>query len=71
ANRGWVDLRPASWERWRERCASYLETVVGALGAEHGSRTDLDLRARGAAIRPGALAAFVLRYEDEGERMKR
>jgi NAD(P)-dependent dehydrogenase (short-subunit alcohol dehydrogenase family) len=71
ANRGWVDLRPASWERWRERCASYLETVVGAPGAEHGSRTDLDLRARGAAIRPGALAAFVLRYEDEGERMKR
>ena len=71
ANRGWVDLRPESWSRWRDRCASFRERVIEAPGAEHGSGADLDPRARSGAIRPGALAAFVFRYEDEGERMKR
>ena len=71
ANRGWVDLRPESWERWRERCRSYVDRVLEAPGAEHGSGSDLDVRARGGEIRPGSLAAYVFRYEDEGERMKR
>jgi hypothetical protein len=71
ANRGWVDLRPISWERWRERCNGYVERVLEARGAEHGSGADLDVRARSGEVRPGALAAFVFRYEDEGERMKR
>ena len=71
ANRGWVDLRPESWSRWRDRCASFRDRVIEAPGAEHGSGGDLDPRARSGAIRPGALAAFVFRYEDEGERMKR
>ena len=71
ANRGWVDLRPVSWARWRDRCASYVERVLDAPSAEHGSGADLDVRARSGDIRPGALAAFVFRYEDEGERMKR
>jgi hypothetical protein len=71
ANRGWVDLRPVSWERWRDRCSSYVERVLDAPSAEHGSGADLDVRARSGAVRPGALAAFVFRYEDDGERMKR
>jgi hypothetical protein len=71
ANRGWVDLRPESWERWKERCRSYVDRVLEAPGAEHGSGSDLDVRARGGEIRPGSLAAYVFRYEDEGERMKR
>ena len=71
ANRGWVDLRPVSWERWRARCSSYVERVLDAPSAEHGSGADLDVRARSGAVRPGALAAFVFRYEDDGERMKR
>ncbi|MFQ5889337.1 MAG: short-chain dehydrogenase [Gemmatimonadota bacterium] len=71
ASRGWVDLRPANWVRWKERCRSYTTRVVEAPGGECGSRTDLDVRARSGAIRPGALAAFVLRTEDEGERIKR
>ena len=71
ANRGWVDLRPVSWERWRDRCTSYVERVLEAPSAEHGSESDLDVRARSGDVRPGALAAFVFRYEDEGERMKR
>lgn len=71
ANRGWVDLRPVSWRRWADRCVSFLARVIEAPGAEHGSGTDLDPRARSGAIRPGTLAAFVFRYEDGGERMKR
>ncbi|MDT8436775.1 MAG: short-chain dehydrogenase [Gemmatimonadota bacterium] len=71
ANRGWVDLRAESWEHWRGRCASYRQRVLEAPGAEAGSGSDLDVRGRGGAVRPGSLAAFVFRYEDEGERMKR
>lgn len=71
ANRGWVDLRPHGWERWRERCRRYERMVLDAPGPAHGSGPDLDVRARSGTIRPGALAAFVFRYEDEGERIKR
>ena len=71
ANRGWVDLRPDSWSRWRDRLVSYREGVIDVPGAEFGSGADLDVRARSGEIRPGALAAYVFRFEDEGERMKR
>lgn len=71
ANRGWVDLRPESWSRWRDRLVSYVAAVLDVPGAEFGSGTDLDVRARSGDIRPGALAAYVFRFEDEGERMKR
>jgi hypothetical protein len=71
ANRGWVDLRPAGWERWRERCRQFVSTVLDVPGPAHGSGPDLDVRARSGEIRPGTLAAFVFRYEDEGERIKR
>jgi hypothetical protein len=50
---------------------SYLEAVLDVPGAEYGSVTDLDVRARSGDIRPGALAAYVFRFEDQGERMKR
>jgi len=66
-----VDLRPESWSRWRDRLVSYLAEVLDVPGAEFGSGTDLDVRARSGDIRPGALAAYVFRFEDEGERMKR
>lgn len=71
AARGWVDLRPASWVRWAERCRGYLEEQVRAPGPDEGSRTDLDVRGRSGEIRPGALAGHVFRIEDEGERIKR
>lgn len=71
ANRGWVDLRAESWSRWRDRLVSYRTDVLEVPGAEFGSGTDLDVRARSGDIRPGALAAYVFRFEDEGERMKR
>jgi NAD(P)-dependent dehydrogenase (short-subunit alcohol dehydrogenase family) len=71
ANRGWVDLRPESWSRWRERLHSFCADVLDVPDAGSGSATDLDVRARSGDIRPGALAAFIFRFEDEGERMKR
>jgi len=71
ANRGWVDLRPESWALWRRRCKGFRDRVANARGPEHGSGVDLDVRSRSGHIRPGALAAFVFRYEDAGERVKR
>jgi len=71
ANRGWVDLRAESWSRWRERLVSNQAAVLDVPDAGHGSGADLDVRARSGDIRPGALAAYVFRFEDEGERMKR
>jgi hypothetical protein len=71
AHRGWVDLRPSAWERWAERCASYVEAHIRTAGSDAGSVSDLDVRARTGEIRPGALAAHVFRTEDEGERIMR
>jgi NAD(P)-dependent dehydrogenase (short-subunit alcohol dehydrogenase family) len=68
---GWVDLRPRNWERWRSRLEALLAGRRDAPGVEGGSRADLDPRATGDALRPGALAAWVFRYEDRGERIKR
>jgi NAD(P)-dependent dehydrogenase (short-subunit alcohol dehydrogenase family) len=71
AARGWVDLRPVSWAAWRERAAAVLRRVDAEPGAEGGSRWDIEPWHRERAIRPGALAAWVFRYEDAGERIKR
>ena len=68
---GWVDLRAANWEAWRERAASVLARIEGEPGPEGGSQWDVEPWHRERTIRPGALAAWVLRYEDEGERIKR
>ena len=70
-NRGWVDLTPASWVRWRDRCRSFIATEVAVPGADAGSQEDLDVRSLSGEIRPGALAAHVFRGEDEGTRVKR
>jgi hypothetical protein len=68
---GWVDLRAANWERWRERVAKLLAELDGQPGAEGGSRFDMEPWQRERKIRPGALAAWIFRYEDAGERIKR
>ncbi|MEX0890625.1 MAG: short-chain dehydrogenase [Gemmatimonadota bacterium] len=67
---GWVDLRAANWERWRERARAVMEGPRGG-DAEHGSRRDVEPAGRRARIRPGRLAAWVFRHEDHGERVKR
>ena len=71
ARKGWVDLRPANWELWRGRAASVVARIAMEPGAEGGSRWDLEPWHREGAIRPGALAAWIFRYEDGGERIKR
>lgn len=70
AYHGWVDLRPACWVQWRDRCRRLEEIRRTSPGAEAGSMTDLDLRAWSSRIRAGALAALILREEEGGERTK-
>lgn len=69
--KGWVDLRPANWEAWRDRAVGVLARVSAEPGADGGSQWDIEPWHRERTIRPGALAAWIFRYEDEGERIKR
>lgn len=71
AENGWVDLRPSNWARWRSRAAAVLAGLEGRAGADGGSRWDAEPWESAGRIRPGALAAWVFRYEDRGERIKR
>ncbi|HEX8274714.1 MAG TPA: hypothetical protein VF615_18930 [Longimicrobiaceae bacterium] len=68
---GWVDLRPSSWARWRERVGAVCRRLDGCADAAVGSRWDVEPWERARRIRPGALAAWVFRHEDRGERIKR
>jgi hypothetical protein len=68
---GWVDLRPGNWVRWRVRAEQMLATWQGLEGADAGSRADLEPWQVEGRVRPGAMAAWVLRREDRGERIKR
>jgi hypothetical protein len=71
AERGWVDLRSSNWERWRARAARIVEQVRATPGVDSGSRADVEAWHADLAVRPGALAAWVFRYEDGGERIRR
>ncbi len=71
ADRGWVDLRPANWERWRGRVRAMLGAIENEPGVASGSRRDIAPWEMDARLRPGALAAWVFRHEDAGERIKR
>jgi len=68
---GWVDLRPENWERWRARAAAICAKLDGCGDAAVGSRWDVEPWERARRIRPGALAAWIFRHEDRGERIKR
>lgn len=69
--RGWVDLRPEGWSRWRDRAAAMLRSLADFAGPDSGSRTDIEAWHITRRIRPGTLAAWVFRHEEEGERIKR
>jgi NAD(P)-dependent dehydrogenase (short-subunit alcohol dehydrogenase family) len=71
ADNGWVDLRPSSWTRWRERLAAMARELDTRPGPDQGSQTDVEVGAPGSEIRPGRLAAWIFRHEDDGERIKR
>jgi NAD(P)-dependent dehydrogenase (short-subunit alcohol dehydrogenase family) len=67
---GWVDLRPQNWSRWRERIQAVVDAIRNEPGVEKGSRTDVDYGDGRGILRPGRLAAWVFRVEDEGDRIK-
>jgi hypothetical protein len=71
AEQGWVDLRPANWERWKRRLNRIVEGIGAMRGIESGSASDLEPWHALRQIRPGALAAWVFRHEDGGERTRR
>jgi NAD(P)-dependent dehydrogenase (short-subunit alcohol dehydrogenase family) len=68
---GWVDLRPSNWARWRGRCDAVQREIAERPGVEEGSRADHEYGDETGRIRPGRLAAWIFRHEDEGERIKR
>lgn len=68
---GWVDLRPANWARWRQRCVALRDEIRNRPGLESGSRADIEFGDDSASLRPGRLAAWIFRHEDRGERIKR
>jgi hypothetical protein len=70
-DRGWVDLRPANWVRWRERCEALHREISKRPGLDRGSQADHEYGDLSGHIRPGRLAAWTFRYEDKGERIKR
>jgi NAD(P)-dependent dehydrogenase (short-subunit alcohol dehydrogenase family) len=68
---GWVDLRPENWSVWKDRLTQFsteLETQPSVL---EGSQADVDYGDGSDQIRPGRLAAWIFRFEDAGERIKR
>jgi hypothetical protein len=67
---GWVDLRPQNWELWKERIAAVVKEIKEEPGVEMGSRSDHDYGDALGKLRPGRLAAWVFRIEDEGDRIK-
>ena len=70
-DRGWVDLRPANWARWQERCRGLARELRERPGVAWGSAGDHEYGDTVGALRPGRLAAWIFRYEDKGERIKR
>lgn len=68
---GWVDLRPSNWERWRTRIRDFRSELEARPALDEGSRGDHEHGDRAGRIRPGRLAAWIFRYEDRGERIKR
>ena len=70
-DRGWVDLRPKNWDRWADRCSHLLDALASRPGVEEGSMGDHEYGDPAGLVRPGRLAAWIFRYEDKGERIKR
>jgi NAD(P)-dependent dehydrogenase (short-subunit alcohol dehydrogenase family) len=70
-DRGWVDLGADNWLRWRDRFRGFRDDVASRVGLESGSRGDHEYGDAAGAIRPGRMGAWIFRYEDRGERIKR
>ena len=70
-DRGWVDLRAANWVQWKSRCTRIAGEIGSRPGVGQGSTGDHEYGDPSGRIRPGRLAAWIFRYEDRGERIKR
>ncbi len=70
-DRGWVDLRARNWSRWKDRCQRLHQEISECPGIDRGSQGDHEYGDLSGRIRPGRLAAWIFRYEDKGERIKR
>jgi NAD(P)-dependent dehydrogenase (short-subunit alcohol dehydrogenase family) len=70
-SRGWVDLREQNWAQWKDRCGQVQSEIRERPGIAAGSTGDHEYGDLEGAIRPGRLAAWIFRYEDKGERIKR
>lgn len=71
ADNGWIDLRESNWLRWRDRLERMAAEHDERPGPAQGSRYDAEPGEPGLALRPGRLAAWIFRHEDQGERIKR
>jgi hypothetical protein len=70
--RGWVDLRPANCAMWIARAGRMVEQARAREQATgSGSAQDWEAIGSREAISPARFAAWVFRYEDGGERIKR
>jgi hypothetical protein len=67
---GWVDLRPQNWAKWKTRLEAVVRDRREGPSVDQGSRSDHDYGDSSETLRPGRLAAWVFRVEDEGDRIK-
>ena len=70
-NAGWVDLRSRNWSVWRDRITGVTVEIRNRPGVMEGSQGDQEFGDAEGRIRPGRMAAWIFRYEDKGERVKR
>ncbi len=68
---GWVDLRSSNWNVWRDRIRGVAVEIQDRPGVLEGSQGDQEFGDAEGRIRPGRMAAWIFRYEDKGERIKR
>lgn len=68
---GWVDLRSQNWAHWQTRVQAIRDEITDRPGLERGSVADHEYGDETGRIRPGRLAAWIFRVEDDGERIKR
>ena len=68
---GWVDLRSSNWSLWRDRIKGVAVEIQDRPGVLEGSQGDQEFGDAEGRIRPGRMAAWIFRYEDKGERIKR
>ncbi len=70
-NAGWVDLRSNNWRLWKDRITGVAVEIRNRPGVLEGSQGDQEFGDAEGRIRPGRMAAWIFRYEDKGERIKR